>query len=569
MIKICEYCHKEFNTYNKNQRFCSHNCYLDSVKLSIITVTCKYCNKTFMTKEKFRKFCSPKCAALWRSKYNPESFKNNLTAEQKIQQGLRLKNKWKDEEFRSNVINRMKNNNPVKDENVKLKIKQSISNSGKKGFTKNYAKNRGGNGKISPTEKLIFDFMISLGFEYNKAINMTELRKKEPDKKFANHYKPDFVNEIKAICVEIDGKSHNSDKQKELDLKKEYALNFYNYKVYRFTNEYVQNNLDEFKNEVVNLLGYKVVEVKDVSKNSDKEFMYDIEVQDNHNYFANNLLVHNCKDITSQQTVGIMSLDKRISKLLMTGTLLVNNPHDLFCPMSICGLISYNKYVFDSKFIVKDAYGNEIGYQNMDELHNILYKSSLRRTKELLDLPPKIYKQEWLELNKDEQNVFDQIIGKAAFKLDKIEEPNEMVAIITRMRQATVASELLTSKKITSTKFERLNDILEEAQLNNQKVLVFCPFTKALELGLEYCKKYHPKIVKGGMGAGIQKVVDEHENTEGFSILFAQEATLGVGYTLKNTSIVIFLSPPWSRATYDQCVDRTHRYRTEKYSSSY
>ena len=270
--------------------------------------------------------------------------------------------------------------------------------------------------------------------------------------------------------------------------------------------------------------------------------------------------VHKIKDISSQQTVGIMSLDKRISKLLMTGTLLVNNPHDLFCPMSICGLISYNKYVFDSKFIVKDQYGNEIGYQNMDELHNILYKSSLRRTKELLDLPPKIYKQEWLELNKDEQNVFDQIIGKAAFKLDKIEEPNEMVAIITRMRQATVASELLTSKKITSTKFERLNDILEEAQLNNQKVLVFCPFTKALELGLEYCKKYHPKIVKGGMGAGIQKVVDEHENTEGFSILFAQEATLGVGYTLKNTSIVIFLSPPWSRATYDQCVDRTHRY---------
>lgn len=270
--------------------------------------------------------------------------------------------------------------------------------------------------------------------------------------------------------------------------------------------------------------------------------------------------VHKIKDISSQQTVGIMSLDKRISKLLMTGTLLVNNPHDLFCPMSICGLISYNKYVFDSKFIVKDEYRNEIGYQNMDELHNILYKSSLRRTKELLDLPPKIYKQEWLELNKDEQNVFDQIIGKASFKLDKIEEPNEMVAIITRMRQATVASELLTSKKITSTKFERLNDILEEAQLNNQKVLVFCPFTKALELGLEYCKKYHPKIVKGGMGAGIQKVVDEHENTEGFSILFAQEATLGVGYTLKNTSVVIFLSPPWSRATYDQCVDRTHRY---------
>ena len=63
----------------------------------------------------------------------------------------------------------------------------------------------------------------------------------------------------------------------------------------------------------------------------------------------------------------------------------------------------------------------------------------------------------------------------------------------------------------------------------------------------------------GGMGNKIQQVVDEHEQSEGFSVLFAQEATLGVGYTLINTSIVVFLSPPWSRATYDQCIDRCHR----------
>ena len=270
--------------------------------------------------------------------------------------------------------------------------------------------------------------------------------------------------------------------------------------------------------------------------------------------------VHKIKNLQSAQSLGLMALDERISKLLMTGTLLVNNPYDLYCPMSLCGLINYNKWLFEKKFVIKDEWGNVEGYQNMNELHDILFKSSLRRTKDLLDLPPKIYKQEWLEFSKDEQDVFDQVIGKATFHLDKIDEPNEMVAIITRMRQATVASELLTSKKIKSTKFERLNDILEEAKLNNQKVLVFCPFTQALELGLDYCKDYSPKLVKGGMGANIQKVVDEHENTEGFSVLFAQEATLGVGYTLVNTSMVVFLSPPWSRAAYDQCVDRLHRH---------
>lgn len=61
------------------------------------------------------------------------------------------------------------------------------------------------------------------------------------------------------------------------------------------------------------------------------------------------------------------------------------------------------------------------------------------------------------------------------------------------------------------------------------------------------------------MGNKIQEVIDAHENTEGFSVVFAQEATLGVGFTLTNTEICVFLSPPWNRATYDQCSDRIHR----------
>ena len=273
---------------------------------------------------------------------------------------------------------------------------------------------------------------------------------------------------------------------------------------------------------------------------------------------------HKVKSITSSQSKGILALDNKASKVGMTGTLLVNNPYDLYCPMSFIGLINYNKWLFERKFVIKDEWHNIIGYQNMEELHNILYKSSIRRTKDLLDLPEKMYKQEWLEFSKEEQSVFNQVIGQEEFKLDKIDEPLEIMAIITRMRQATVASELLTTKCTKSTKFDRLKDILEEAKNNNEKVLVFCPFTQALELGLNYCKEYSPKIVKGGMGQGVQQVVDEHESTEGFSVLFAQEATLGVGYTLTNTSIVVFLSPPWSRATYDQCCDRCHRIGQKK-----
>lgn len=272
--------------------------------------------------------------------------------------------------------------------------------------------------------------------------------------------------------------------------------------------------------------------------------------------------IHKCKNSESQQGKGLMNFSSKADRIGMTGTLLVNNPYDLYTPMLFTGLINYNKWFFEKKFVIKDDWHRPIGYQNMEELHNILYKSSIRRTKDLLDLPEKIFKQEWLEFeSKEEQNVFDAVIGNGNLALlDKLEEPPmDILAVITRMRQSTVAGELLSSKVKCSTKFNRLNDILDEARYNNQKVLVFCPFTEALKLGMEYCAEYKPKLIIGGMGAKVQDVIDEHENTDGFSCIFAQEKTLGAGFTLVNTEIVVFLSPPWNRSNYDQCIDRIHR----------
>ena len=134
--------------------------------------------------------------------------------------------------------------------------------------------------------------------------------------------------------------------------------------------------------------------------------------------------IHKIKSTTSSQSKGLLAIDNRVSKIGMTGTLLVNNPYDLYCPMSFVGLINYNKWLFEQKFVVKNEWGEVMGYHNMDELHNTLYKSSIRRTKDLLDLPPKIFKQEWLEFeSEDEIDVMEQLEGVKPFRLDKIEEP--------------------------------------------------------------------------------------------------------------------------------------------------
>lgn len=69
---------------------------------------------------------------------------------------------------------------------------------------------------------------------------------------------------------------------------------------------------------------------------------------------------HKVKNLESSQSQGIMKLDSRISKMIMTGTLLVNNPIDLYCPMSLIGLINYNKWVYEKKFTIKDELTKQI-----------------------------------------------------------------------------------------------------------------------------------------------------------------------------------------------------------------
>lgn len=278
--------------------------------------------------------------------------------------------------------------------------------------------------------------------------------------------------------------------------------------------------------------------------------------------------IHTCKNPKAIQSIQLQRLDNKALKVGMSGTLVVNNPMNLYVPMWTVGLITSNYYVFSNRYMLKDRFGAVYGFQNMEELQTILHKSFIRRKKEEVakDLPPVIINNEILEMSNEEYRVFQELIKGAETDslLDKIDAPNTIMALITRMRQCTTNTGLISSKIEKSTKFERLKDILDEAKFNNEKVLVFCQFTQAIEIAMEYFKEYNPKKIIGGMGQEIMNIVKEHEESNGFSVIFAQTQTLGVGHSLPNTSNVVFLSLLWDYATFEQCYNRCHRITSTK-----
>ena len=101
--------------------------------------------------------------------------------------------------------------------------------------------------------------------------------------------------------------------------------------------------------------------------------------------------IHTCKSHQSQQGKNLLKLNNAKYKVGLTGTLLLNNPLDAYIPLKW----TENERAPYTNFRYQycqygGPFGNDfIGYKNIDVLKEQINTCSLRRTKDLLDLPPK------------------------------------------------------------------------------------------------------------------------------------------------------------------------------------
>jgi SNF2 family DNA or RNA helicase len=278
--------------------------------------------------------------------------------------------------------------------------------------------------------------------------------------------------------------------------------------------------------------------------------------------------IHKCKNSNSAQGRGLLKL-KGSARVGLSGTLLVSKPLDLYTPLRFIGAINQNQYQFDHYYTTTDWFGNIVGYQHLDELQRLMDCNMLRRTKDLLDLPPKLEKIEYIELSKEERKLYDSIEQEIREEIradaNLIKTPSTILAKITRLRQVATHTGLVSDVVVKSSKFERLRDILEEAKENNEKVIVFTMFKQLAELAMEEFKDFNPYHIWGQMNQiELQEQVNGFQEGTESKVLFGVIQAAGTGITLNTASIVVFLDLPWDTATMEQAEDRAHRIGTKK-----
>lgn len=271
---------------------------------------------------------------------------------------------------------------------------------------------------------------------------------------------------------------------------------------------------------------------------------------------------HVCKNPTSQQGRHLLKLSAN-HMIGATGTLLLNNPVDAYVPLKWIGAEHGTFTNFKFYYCNYTGQFNNIliGFRNLNILQDQIEKYSLRRTKDLLDLPPKNIINELIEMENDQATFYNNIKEGIIKDVDLVDiKPAALLSMVTRLRQATSCPAILTSTDIESSKINRACDLAEQMVSNGEKVVIFSAFKKTLDVLNEKLSTYNPLLCTGDIKDDIISAnIDQFQTDPNCKIMLATVQKMGTGITLTAATNEIFIDCAWTQAQNLQCEDRIHR----------
>lgn len=274
--------------------------------------------------------------------------------------------------------------------------------------------------------------------------------------------------------------------------------------------------------------------------------------------------IHKCKNSTSMQGKAIHCCCTYY-KLALTGTPIMNAAIDLYNVLKWLEVENHSLTQFKNHYCIMGGFGGYqiVGYKHLDELQNRLDKYMLRRKKEdVLDLPPKIYTNEILEMDNGQTKIYKEVEQTIQENIDKILLlPNPLTALI-RLRQATGNPDILTTHKVNNVKYKRMEELVEEVVNNGGKVIIFSNWSKVIEPAAQLLEKYNPACITSEV-KNKDEVLREFKENADCHVILGTIGCLGTGFTLNEANTVIFLDEPWTSADKQQAEDRCHRIGTK------
>jgi intein/homing endonuclease len=321
------------------------------------------------------------------------------------------------------------------------------------------------------------------------------------------------------------------------------------------------SRLEENRNiELVRVESCEIYESANIDRptqcSGNSQIVYDLEIADNHNYFAEGILVSNCKSPSTQQSKFCKGIAAgKEYRILLTGTPVVNKPKDLVSQLSILGkLDEFGGY---KDFVQRYCSGpNEAS--NLKELNAMLWqKAMFRREKStvLKDLPDKVRQVLSCEItNRKEYKDAERDLIQYLIKYKEADDEKIMKAM-----KGEVMVRINILRQISARgKVKEVVEFVKDFQENGKKIILFC----SLHEIVDQLKRAFPSAVSvTGREDQQQKQmsIDSFQRNPKTDIIICSIRAAGVGLTLTASSDVAFVEFPWTYADCCQCEDRSHR----------
>ena len=273
---------------------------------------------------------------------------------------------------------------------------------------------------------------------------------------------------------------------------------------------------------------------------------------------------HKAATKSSQQGTNLLKLEAPF-KIAATGTLITNNPLSAYVSLSWTDNDQATLTNYKSQYCnfggFKDA--QVIGFKNLEVLQEEIKACSLRRTLDQVrsDMPPKTVTLELLEPEDDQRKFYEAIKEGVKEEADKIElKTSSLLALTTRLRQASVCPSILTSQPVSSCKVDRCVELIDELTSQGEKVVVLSVFKETLNEVAAKLTGFRYSINTGDVPDAIVA-----ENNRRFQEDPNEQVTLGTwgkigtGWTYNAASYLICLDTPYTAAMFDQGCDRIWR----------
>ena len=265
------------------------------------------------------------------------------------------------------------------------------------------------------------------------------------------------------------------------------------------------------------------------------------------------------KNQYAQKSEAIKSIKSDINYAL-TGTPIENGLADLWSIFDFLmpGYLSNYSYF-------KSRYESLIQHDDIEALTMLKRRVSpfiLRRTKKdvLKDLPDKIEDYYYCKMSLEQKKIYDSYVLK--LKDDINNGGNNILALLTRLRQICITPELILQDKFDNTKINMAVELIKTSIDSGHRLLVFSQFSQSFPIISKELEKMNIRhfILDGITKAKARiEMVSEFNSNEDIKVFIISLKAGGTGLNLVGADTVIHLDPWWNSSAEAQATDRAYR----------